>query len=95
VKGWIEIGLTPQGNAALALFVIFDCAQRSESNPMARQEPIKIKYHRSRSLPRGFLIDDNLDDHSLDELREWAARKVNFVVIDSDTGEDITRIMLA
>ena len=62
---------------------------------MARREPIKIKYHRSRSLPRGFLIDDNLDDHSLDELREWAARKVNFVVIDSDTGEDITRIMLA
>jgi hypothetical protein len=47
---------------------------------------------KTRSLPRGFLIDDNLDDHSLDELRDWAARKVNFVVIDSDTGEDITWI---
>jgi hypothetical protein len=45
---------------------------------MERQEPIKIKYHRSRSLPRGFLIDDNLDDHSLDELREWAAQKGQF-----------------
>ena len=62
---------------------------------MERQEPIKIKFHRSSSLPRGFLFDDNLDSHSLDELREWAARKVNFVVVDSDTGEDITRIMLA
>jgi hypothetical protein len=47
---------------------------------MKRQE--QIKYHRSRSLPRVFLIDDNLDDHSLDELRTRAARKVNFVVID-------------
>jgi hypothetical protein len=62
---------------------------------MERKEPIKINFHRSRSLPRGFLIDENLDDHSLDELRKWATRKINFVVIDSDTGEDITRIMLA
>lgn len=62
---------------------------------MKRQEPIKIKFHRSNYLLRGFLIDENLDDHSLDELRRWAERKINFVVIDSDTGEDITRIMLA
>jgi hypothetical protein len=62
---------------------------------MDRQELIKIKFHRSKYRPRAFLIDENLDDHSLDELRRWAARKINFVVIDSDTGEDITRIMLA
>ncbi len=62
---------------------------------MARREPVKIKFYRSSSLPRGFLIDEDLDGHSLHELRKWAARKINFVVIDSDTGEDITRIMLA
>ncbi|MBX9647391.1 MAG: polyhydroxyalkanoate synthesis regulator DNA-binding domain-containing protein [Xanthobacteraceae bacterium] len=41
------------------------------------------------------LVDENLDDRRLDELHRWAERKTNFVVIDSDTGEDITRIMLA
>jgi hypothetical protein len=67
----------------------------SGSNPIGRQEPIKIKFYRSNDLLRGLIIDQNLDDHGLDELRRWAERKINFVVIDSDTGEDITRMMLA
>lgn len=67
----------------------------SGSNPMERQEPIKIKFHHSNYPLRGFLIDENLDDHGPDELRRWAERKINFVMIDSGTGEDITRIMLA
>jgi hypothetical protein len=62
---------------------------------MERQEPIRIKFHRSNYLLRGFLIDENLDDHSPDELRRWAERTINFLMIDSDTVEDITRMMLA
>ena len=28
-------------------------------------------------------------------MHDWAKRKIDFVVIDGDTGEDITRILLA
>lgn len=31
---------------------------------------------------------------SVDELRAWAARGITFLVRDSDTGEDITRVLL-
>jgi hypothetical protein len=58
-------------------------------------KPIRINFHRPNDLLRGLIIDWNLDDHRLDELRRWAEREMNFVVIDSDAGEDITRMMLA
>ncbi|QDW36082.1 hypothetical protein FFI89_002350 [Bradyrhizobium sp. KBS0727] len=58
-------------------------------------KPIKIKFHRSNDLLRGLIIDQNLDDHGFDGLRRWVERKINFVVIDSYTGEDITRMMRA
>jgi len=29
------------------------------------------------------------------DLRKWAARAISFVVFDAETGEDITRILLA
>jgi hypothetical protein len=54
--------------------------------------------HQVRSLqdhPRGFLIDAELNSVSIETLRQWAARRVDFVVTDPDTGEDITRILLA
>jgi polyhydroxyalkanoate synthesis regulator protein len=41
------------------------------------------------------LYDEQLDLRSLEDLRDWAARGVDFVVIDSETGEDVTRILLA
>jgi hypothetical protein len=62
---------------------------------MERHEPIRIKFHRSNYLLRGFFIDENLDNHSPDELCRWAERKTNFIIVDSNTGDDITRMMLA
>jgi polyhydroxyalkanoate synthesis regulator protein len=57
--------------------------------------PRIVKFHRHRFAERAVLFDEKLELHSLDELREWAARGEDFVVIDSETGEDITRVLLA
>ena len=51
-----------------------------------------VRCHRNKI---GIMVDANLNWWRLGELRKWAARKISFVVIDSDTGEDITRILLA
>lgn len=54
-----------------------------------------VKFHRHRYTPRAVLFDEELELRSIDELREWAACAVDFVVIDAETGEDITRVLLA
>jgi len=54
-----------------------------------------IKFHRHRFAKRAVLFDEEPELRSLDELREWAARAEDFVIIDSESGEDITRILLA
>jgi polyhydroxyalkanoate synthesis regulator protein len=41
------------------------------------------------------LFDDELELRSLDELRDWAAREVDFVIIDTETDKDVTRVLLA
>jgi hypothetical protein len=61
----------------------------------ASPEPIVFKFVRCPHNKIGIIVDDNLDCRAHSELREWSARKVSFVVIDADTGEDITRILLA
>jgi polyhydroxyalkanoate synthesis regulator protein len=60
-----------------------------------KSAPIVIKFHRHRNDARAVLYDDNLDFRSIEELRCWADDKIDFVVIDTETGEDITRILLA
>jgi hypothetical protein len=62
---------------------------------MPLTEPIRITFMRSRVAPRVFLFDANLDPRSLEELRDWAKRGIDFVVIDESSGEDVTRILLA
>jgi hypothetical protein len=62
---------------------------------MPLTEPIRITFMRSRVAPRAVLVDSNLDPHSLEELRDWAKRGVDFVVIDESSGDDVTRILLA
>ncbi len=32
---------------------------------------------------------------SLDDLRRWQRRKIAFRVVDTETGEDVTRVLLA
>jgi hypothetical protein len=63
--------------------------------PQERGEPIRLTFIRSTINPRSILVDEALDLRDFDEIEGWAKRKVNFVVIDADTGEDITRILLA
>jgi polyhydroxyalkanoate synthesis regulator protein len=64
-------------------------------SPIAPSEPIVVTFHRHRYAPRAVLFDAGLDLRELDELRGWADRGIDFVVIDDETGEDITRIVLA
>jgi polyhydroxyalkanoate synthesis regulator protein len=54
-----------------------------------------VKFHRHRFAKRAVLFDEELELRSLDEPRELAARGEDFVIIDSESGEDITRILLA
>jgi polyhydroxyalkanoate synthesis regulator protein len=54
-----------------------------------------VKFHRHRYAPRAVLFDEELELRSIDELHEWAAKAVDFVVIDTASGEDITRVLLA
>jgi polyhydroxyalkanoate synthesis repressor PhaR len=32
---------------------------------------------------------------TIEELRQWVAESINFVVMDSETGADVTRLLLA
>jgi hypothetical protein len=61
----------------------------------ALPEPIVLKFVRCPHNKIGIMVDANLDRWGLSRLQEWAARKAKFVVIDAETGEDITRILLA
>jgi hypothetical protein len=63
--------------------------------PQESSEPIRLKFIRSTIDPRSVLVDEELNPHGFDEVYDWAERKIDFVVIDADTGEDITRILLA
>ena len=58
-----------------------------------RAEPIRITYHAGRS--HGVLYDAELNLHTLDELREWVSRGIDFTIVDAKTGEDLTRPALA
>jgi hypothetical protein len=48
-----------------------------------------------RMTTAAILVDSDLDVHGVDEVGRWAAAGVDIQVIDSDTGEDITRIVFA
>ena len=62
---------------------------------MRELEAIRITFLRSRHNPRAVFVDENLDLHSIDQLRRWARRGISFVVIDPDTGQDVTRVVMA
>jgi hypothetical protein len=57
--------------------------------------PVLLRYQRSKITPRAVLFDANLDLHSIDQLRRWRRDGVPFTVIDTETDEDITQILLA
>ena len=58
---------------------------------MPNPAPILVKrYARSR-----FYDTAALRYVSVDELRQWRHDQVAFVVIDAETGDDVTRVLLA
>jgi hypothetical protein len=86
----LSFGRTEQGGGKLRSLV--------ESRPMRKppsQVPIVLKFVRCYQNKIGIMVDANLDCWNLDDLRRWAACKISFIVIDSQTGEDITRVLLA
>jgi exoribonuclease II len=54
-----------------------------------------ITFHRHRYSQRAVLYDEFLQLKSIEHLRAWNAQGVDFVVIDSETGEDVKQILLA
>jgi polyhydroxyalkanoate synthesis regulator protein len=54
-----------------------------------------VTFHRHRFADTAVLFDDELELLSIDELREWVSSNIDFVVLDSETGEDVTRVLLA
>ena len=72
--------------------------QRSFLDPVFAsviKPPVLLRYQRSKITPRAVLFDANLDLHSIDQLRRWRRDGVPFTVIDTETDEDITQILLA
>jgi polyhydroxyalkanoate synthesis regulator protein len=55
------------------------------------REPIQIKWY----ARRGILVDADLNFRTHQELLRWAAHKVDFVIADMETGEDLTGMLLA
>lgn len=62
---------------------------------MRQPGAILITFLRSRHNPRAVLVDENLDLHSIDQLRRWVRSGITFVVIDPETGQDVTRVLMA
>jgi len=62
---------------------------------MRQSAAIRITFLRSRHNPRAILIDENLVVYSVDQLRRWARGGIAFIVIDPDTGQDVTRVLMA
>ena len=58
-------------------------------------QPRVFKFHRHARAQRAVVYDAELNLLDLEDLRLLAARKVAFVVIDGETGDDITRVLLA
>jgi polyhydroxyalkanoate synthesis regulator protein len=60
-------------------------------HPSSTSQPVIVKrYARSR------LYDTAGCRYvSVDELRSWAAAGVAFLVVDTETGTDVTRVLLA
>ena len=66
---------------------IFDCMKRPQNS-----EPVVLRWHPGGA---GALWDADLNQHNGRELLAWAKQGKKFVVLDHETGRDITRVFLA
>ena len=56
------------------------------------RETIVLKWHPGGTM--GALWDSELNWHDGDELLDWVKQGIDFVVLDAETGRDITRVFL-
>jgi hypothetical protein len=54
-----------------------------------------LKYQRSSYTSVAIVFDADLNLHSIEELRELARDGAQFRIIDVETDEDVTKILLA
>jgi hypothetical protein len=57
-----------------------------------KTEPVVLRWYPQSC---GVLIDPDLNCHTGKELRLWRKRGVAFVVLDDETGEDVTAVFIA
>ena len=60
-------------------------------SPESKRDPIVLKWHPGAM---GALWDCHLNFHDGRELLDWIRRGIDFVVLDAQTGKDITRVFL-
>ena len=61
---------------------------------MPTSEPLRIMLVRCKVTQRSLFVDTNHNIYSRNELLSWAKRKIPFIIVDENTGEDITRLLL-
>jgi len=54
-----------------------------------------VGFDGAKVTSRAVLFDANLDLYNFEQLRRWRRDRVAFAVIDIETDEDITKILLA
>ena len=65
----------------------------SEPVVLHKRPPVVLQWYAGGAY--GALVDAELNFHSGRELLGWAAHGIDFVVLDAETGEDVTRLFLA
>ena len=61
---------------------------------MCKPEIVCISYLRSRHNPRAVLVEEALNVHSVTNCGAGLQRN-SFVVVDPNTGQDVTRVPMA
>jgi hypothetical protein len=59
---------------------------------LPKTEPVVLRWYPGSG---GVLIDADLNCHTGKALLGWLKRGIDFVVLDDETGRDITRVFLA
>ena len=57
--------------------------------------PTVLKYQRSTYTSNAIVFDADLNLHSLEQLRELARDGVQFSIVDVETEEGVTKVLLA
>jgi hypothetical protein len=55
-------------------------------------KPVMLRWYPGSG---GVLIDADLNCHTGKELRRWRKRGIDFVVLDDETGQDLTEVFIA